>query len=352
MVQRNEDDAIITHGTMCMVRRSALEQVGGWGTDTICEDTELGLRLYEAGYQALYTNYRYGRGMLPDTFKAFKTQRFRWAYGAMQIIRKHWTHMLPGARTLTPAQKFHFVSGWSLWFSDALGTLASMLNLIWVPVIIFVGVVIPTIAFTVPILAAFVVNLLHCVLLYGKRVEVPLRQIPGCGDRGDEPAVDGGASGAGRHDPGQPAVPADREGRQRQAGERQPGVVGNRAGCLLLACSAVVLMLLNEEHVIEMTVFATHAFGAERSVPRRGGDGRDRTVEDARPEAVRRGVRSGSGDGHGGADQDAVRESRKRRRSVQPPSCGPHAQSPESGRVANPPRRGPAFIAPIPQAIG
>ena len=256
MVQRNEDDAIITHGTMCMVRRSALEYVGGWGTDTICEDTELGLRLYEAGYQALYTNHRYGRGMLPDTFKAFKTQRFRWAYGAMQIIRKHWTHMLPGARTLTPAQKFHFLAGWSLWFSDALGTLASVLNLIWVPVVIFVGVVIPTIAFTVPILAAFVVNLLHCALLYARRVEGAVEAESRCGSGGDEPAVDGCTSGADWNDPREPSLPADRQGRQRQAGERKSGEVGNRAGRPAGFLSAVVLMLLNKTHVIEMTVFA------------------------------------------------------------------------------------------------
>ena len=89
MVQRNEVDAIIQHGTMCIVRRSAFDAIGGWGTDTIVEDTDLGLRLYQAGYQALYTNTRYGRGLLPDTYRAFKTQRFRWAYGAMQLIRKH-----------------------------------------------------------------------------------------------------------------------------------------------------------------------------------------------------------------------------------------------------------------------
>ena len=49
---------------------------GGWGTDTICEDTELGLRLFEAGYRALYTNHRYGRGLLPDTFKASRPRDF------------------------------------------------------------------------------------------------------------------------------------------------------------------------------------------------------------------------------------------------------------------------------------
>lgn len=256
MVQRNEDDAIITHGTMCLVRRSALNQVGGWGTDTICEDTELGLRLYEAGYQALYTNYRYGRGMLPDTFKAFKTQRFRWAYGAMQIIRKHWTHMLPGARTLTPAQKFHFLSGWSLWFADALGTLASILNLIWVPIIIFVGVVIPTVAFTVPILAAFVVNLLHCVLLYGKRVRMPLRHVPGAAVAAMSLQLT--VARAVLVGMVQDSLPFRRteKGGNAKRGSENPAFWESVLG-VGLVLSAALLVLLNDTNVIEMTVFAS-----------------------------------------------------------------------------------------------
>ncbi|MCU0837719.1 MAG: glycosyltransferase [Rhodospirillales bacterium] len=179
MVQRNEDNAIIAHGTMLLVRRSALEAVGSWSTDTICEDTELGLRLFEAGYAAQYTTRRYGRGLLPDTFQAFKTQRFRWAYGAMQIIRKHWPHMLPRAGSLSPRQKRHFLSGWSLWLADAVGAVVAIMNLFWVPVVLFVGVVLPMVAFTVPIITAFVVNLLHCAVLYGKRVNLPAWRIPG-----------------------------------------------------------------------------------------------------------------------------------------------------------------------------
>lgn len=179
MIQRNEDDAIVQHGTLCLVRRSALEQVGGWSSDTIVEDTELGLRLFESGHQALYTNRRYGWGLLPDSFEAFKTQRERWAYGAMQIIRKHWRHMMPGSRTLTPAQKHHFVTGWMYWLSDALGAAASILNLLWVPAILFVGVLIPTVPLTVPIITAFIVNLLHCALLYRSRVRVTVPRIFG-----------------------------------------------------------------------------------------------------------------------------------------------------------------------------
>ena len=54
MVQRNEYNAIIQHGTMTMIRKSALLEVGNWAEWCICEDSELGLRLYEAGYDSVY----------------------------------------------------------------------------------------------------------------------------------------------------------------------------------------------------------------------------------------------------------------------------------------------------------
>ena len=179
MVQRNEDNAIIAHGTMLMVRRSAFDEVGGWATDTIVEDTELGLRLLAKGYHAHYTRERYGWGVLPDTLLAFKTQRHRWAYGAMQIIRKHWRHMLPKSTTLTPQQKYHFVTGWSYWFSDAVGTAISFLNLLWVPLIILFDLAYPAVALTVPVLTAVFVNVIHAWLLYSRRVHIPKRQIVG-----------------------------------------------------------------------------------------------------------------------------------------------------------------------------
>jgi exo-beta-1,3-glucanase (GH17 family)/cellulose synthase/poly-beta-1,6-N-acetylglucosamine synthase-like glycosyltransferase len=255
MVQRNEDDAIIQHGTMCMVRRSALEQVGGWGTETIVEDTELGLRLYEGGYQALYTNHRYGRGLLPDTFEAFKTQRFRWAYGAMQIVRKHWPHMLPKAITLTPVQKFHFVTGWSLWLADAFGALASILNLLWVPAILFVGMVIPTAPFTVPIVTAFVINVLHCVLLYSKRVNVPAKEIPGAAVAAMSVQLTvARAVFAGLVKDSLPFRRTDKGGNAKR-GRENPARWETAIGILLLL-AALALHLLNKEQIAEQSLFA------------------------------------------------------------------------------------------------
>jgi cellulose synthase/poly-beta-1,6-N-acetylglucosamine synthase-like glycosyltransferase len=256
MIQRNEDDAIIQHGTLCLVRRSALEAVGGWGSDTIVEDTELGLRLFESGYQALYTNRRYGWGLLPDTFKAFKTQRERWAYGAMQIIRKHWRHMTPGARSLTPAQKHHCVSGWMYWLSDALGAAASMLNLLWVPAILFVGVLIPTVPLTVPIITAFVVNLLHCVLLYRSRVRVTLPRIFGAALAAMSLQLTiAGAVLNGLIRDNLPFKRTDKGGNAKKKSAENPVRWETLLGLALLG-AAVLLYATNEMRILELNVFA------------------------------------------------------------------------------------------------
>ncbi len=174
MVERNEENAIVVHGTMLLIRLNAMQEVGGWGTDTIVEDSELGLRLFEAGYLGHYTNRRYGHGLLPDTMEAFKNQRHRWAYGAIQILKKHWTHFRPSSTTLTSSQKHHFIAGWFFWLSDAFGPLMAFMNILWVPIILFVGVTIPTIPLTIPILTAFAVNILHAFVLYRTRVEMKL----------------------------------------------------------------------------------------------------------------------------------------------------------------------------------
>ena len=180
MVERNEVNAIIVHGTMCLIRRTAMEAAGGWSSDTICEDSDLGLTIMELGWRAHYTNRRYGWGLLPQDYLAFTTQRARWAGGAVQIIKKHWRQFLPGASRLDHDQKREFVFGWLSWFgAEVIAVAAAILNLIWVPFVAFQVVVIPDVLLTLPILAAFFVSLIHFVCSYRLRVGVPYRQMLG-----------------------------------------------------------------------------------------------------------------------------------------------------------------------------
>jgi cellulose synthase/poly-beta-1,6-N-acetylglucosamine synthase-like glycosyltransferase/exo-beta-1,3-glucanase (GH17 family) len=180
MVERNEVNAIIVHGTMCLIRRTAMDAAGGWSSDTICEDSDLGLTILELGWRAHYTNRRYGWGLLPQDYLAFKTQRARWAGGAVQIVKKHWRRFLPGQSKLDHDQKREFAFGWLSWFgAEIVAVAAALLNLIWVPFVVFQVVAIPDPLLLLPSVAAFLVSLLHFVSAYRTRVAVPYPQMLG-----------------------------------------------------------------------------------------------------------------------------------------------------------------------------
>lgn len=124
---RNERDGAIFGGTMGLIRRSALEEVGGWDEWCITEDAELSLRLLRAGWHGSHVAESFGRGIMPLTFEALKRQRFRWCFGGVQILRLHWRSLLPGRRTdanrLDNGQRWAYLVGGLQWFGDATGLL-------------------------------------------------------------------------------------------------------------------------------------------------------------------------------------------------------------------------------------
>lgn len=98
MRSTNERGAAFPMGTMCVLRRSAVEQVGGWSERVVTEDSELGLRLQAAGHKSLLLEASYGKGLVPERFADFASQRFRWVYGPVQTFKEHWRTLLPGVR--------------------------------------------------------------------------------------------------------------------------------------------------------------------------------------------------------------------------------------------------------------
>ncbi|MCB1648439.1 MAG: glycosyltransferase [Pseudomonadales bacterium] len=179
MVTRNERNAIIQHGTMTLVRRRVLEEVGGWGEWCITEDAELGLRIFEAGYEAMYLSYSYGRGLMPDTFVDYKKQRFRWAYGAMQILRRHTAQLFRASPSaLTNGQRYHFLAGWLPWIADGFNLVFNLAAIAWSLAMIVAPTQIdaPLVMFSVLPLSLFVFKLSKMVYLYRSRVKANLRQ--------------------------------------------------------------------------------------------------------------------------------------------------------------------------------
>ena len=130
MVERNEDNAIIQHGTMTIMRHAVLAEKM-WATWCITEDAELGLRIFEDGHESVYLEQSFGKGLIPDTLAAYKDQRYRWVYGAMQIIKHHSGALFGGDKQLTPSQRYHFIAGWLPWFADGLSLAFTSAALIW-----------------------------------------------------------------------------------------------------------------------------------------------------------------------------------------------------------------------------
>ncbi len=172
MVERNEYDAIIQHGTMTIVRKDALEAVGGWSTWCITEDTELGLKLFEAGYGAAYIPQSMGKGITPDTLQAFVTQRYRWVYGAMQIMKRHAGALFLGSGRLTWAQRYQFSSGWLPWISDGLGLIITGVALVWTALMTIAphDFDVPMAALSAAALALFLAKTTKTLLLYPQTV--------------------------------------------------------------------------------------------------------------------------------------------------------------------------------------
>jgi cellulose synthase/poly-beta-1,6-N-acetylglucosamine synthase-like glycosyltransferase len=97
MLSLNERHAGITVGTMCLVRKKALVDAGGWSTWCLTEDSELAIRIHALGYTSVYTTTPMGWGLIPDTLEGYKKQRFRWTVGPIQETKRHWRLILSAA---------------------------------------------------------------------------------------------------------------------------------------------------------------------------------------------------------------------------------------------------------------
>src|SRR5579859_5170472 len=126
MPARNERNAIIFCGTMGLLRKSVLQEIGGWDEWCITEDAEASLRILNRGYQSLYVAESFGRGLMPLNFEGLKKQRFRWAFGGVQILKKHWAKLMPWAHWVDPnnrltfAQRYFYFMAGLQWFNELL----------------------------------------------------------------------------------------------------------------------------------------------------------------------------------------------------------------------------------------
>ncbi len=74
-------------GSCAVIRRSALDEVGGIAVETVTEDAHTSLRMQKLGYNTAYINIPQAAGLATETLAAHVGQRIRWARGMIQIFR-------------------------------------------------------------------------------------------------------------------------------------------------------------------------------------------------------------------------------------------------------------------------
>ncbi len=79
----------VVPGAVGAWRRSALEQAGGFESNTLAEDQDLTLRVRMLGYRVAYAEYAVAYTEAPDSLKGLAKQRFRWSFGTLQCMWKH-----------------------------------------------------------------------------------------------------------------------------------------------------------------------------------------------------------------------------------------------------------------------
>jgi len=180
MHHRHERNALIQHGTMTLVRYRPLVDLGKWSEWCICEDTELGLRLLENGFELRYIDDTFGRGLTPSDFKALKSQRFRWAFGAMQILKRHFPKLI-GDSTLTFGQRYHFLTGWFGWLGDALQLIFTIGSIAWTAAMLLMpsAFSLPVTIMIMPILCFLVIKAALGPVLYRKTMNCSWKDIFG-----------------------------------------------------------------------------------------------------------------------------------------------------------------------------
>ena len=151
-------------GSAALVRRAALDEVGGFSGITITEDCETALDLHARGWESCYVDKPLISGLQPETFASFIGQRSRWARGMFQIF------LLKNPifkRGLTLAQKVCYLSNMTYWFFPIfrLPFLISPLLYIWFSTQIYIANMQEFISYTMLYMAT---NMLMQSYLYGK----------------------------------------------------------------------------------------------------------------------------------------------------------------------------------------
>ncbi len=88
-IQRGNDNwnATFFCGSCAVIRRKALDEIGGFAVETVTEDAHTALRLQRKGWKTAFLDHILAGGLATERLVLHLQQRNRWARGMVQIFR-------------------------------------------------------------------------------------------------------------------------------------------------------------------------------------------------------------------------------------------------------------------------
>ncbi len=103
-------------GSAAVLRREALDDVGGISGNTVTEDAETSMLIHARGWRSIYVNHAMVAGLQPETLASFIQQRGRWATGMIQLLTTRNPFLLRG---LSFWQRLCYLNSMSYWMFPA-----------------------------------------------------------------------------------------------------------------------------------------------------------------------------------------------------------------------------------------
>lgn len=160
VIQRGKDawNAAFFCGSCAIIRRTALDTIGGFATGTVTEDLHTSIRIHANGFDSVYHAEPLAFGIAPESISPFITQRVRWGQGAMHVWRKEG---ILSRRGLSWPQRVNYFVSVATYFDGWIKTL-----FYFAPVLVLCTGILPLVAETQAFLLHFVPYYLLSFLVF------------------------------------------------------------------------------------------------------------------------------------------------------------------------------------------